>query len=175
MDRNAAAVIEGACSADNERHKPADRIVGAIRVGDMALAAIYNSVPLSEPRRPALMVSPRTERLLGSPRTQWSNFSPRSAAHCSSFMVPLTATLSSSPVMRAKSSPSACRDARRDIRAPPRRSRRSPPSCRRRHVRTAFPRRRRQTADATSFRIAGRHHVGMAGEYQIGSAMPMRA
>ena len=60
------------------------------------------SVPLSEPRRPTLMVSPSTSRLLGSPRMQWSNFSPRSAAHCSSLTVPLTATPSSSPVIKQR-------------------------------------------------------------------------
>src|SRR4029077_16523588 len=63
------------------------------------------SVPLSEPRRPALMVSPSFSTLLGSPRRQWSNFSPRSAAHCHSLTVPFPATLSSSPVMSSEIEP----------------------------------------------------------------------
>ena len=44
------------------------------------------SVPLSEPRRPILMVSPSVSTLLGSARMQWSNFSPCSAAHFSSLV-----------------------------------------------------------------------------------------
>ena len=36
---------------------------------------------------------------------QWSNFSPRSAAHCSSLGVPLTAMPSSSPVIRKEIEP----------------------------------------------------------------------
>ena len=43
--------------------------------------------------------------LLGSPRRQWSKRSPRSAAHCKSLVVPLTAMPSSSPVMRKESEP----------------------------------------------------------------------
>src|SRR4030088_1431727 len=57
------------------------------------------------PRRPILMVSPSTAALLGSPRMQWSKTSPRSAAHLSSFTVPFTAMLSSSPVIRNEIDP----------------------------------------------------------------------
>ena len=63
------------------------------------------SMPCSEPRRPTLMQSPSTSTLLGSPSTQWSNFSPRAAAHCSSFIVPLTEMSSSSPVIRNEIEP----------------------------------------------------------------------
>jgi len=54
---------------------------------------------------PTLMQSPSHSTLLGSPSTQWSNFSPRAAAHCSSFIVPLTETSSSSPVIRNEIEP----------------------------------------------------------------------
>ena len=54
--------------------------------------------------RPGIM-SPTAASLLGSPRMQWSNVSPRAAAHCRSLMVPLTATLSSSPVIKSEIEP----------------------------------------------------------------------
>jgi hypothetical protein len=63
------------------------------------------STPFCEPRRPSLMVSPSSATLPGSPRMQCENFSPRSAAHFSSLMVPLTAIPSSSPVIRNEIEP----------------------------------------------------------------------
>ena len=42
----------------DQRRRAADRIVGALRIGDVALLAVTMSVPLSEPRRPILIVSP---------------------------------------------------------------------------------------------------------------------
>ncbi len=62
-------------------------------------------MPDSEPRRPILMPSPSSVAFDGSGRMQWSNFSPRSAAHFSSLIVPLIATLSSSPVIRNEIEP----------------------------------------------------------------------
>jgi hypothetical protein len=51
------------------------------------------------------MQSPSISTLDGSPSTQWSNFSPRAAAHCNSFIVPLTERSSSSPVIRNEIEP----------------------------------------------------------------------
>src|ERR1700734_445570 len=56
--------------------------------------------PLSEPRRPCLIVSATVSTEVDSPRMQWSNVSPLARAQSTSLTVPLIATSSSSPVMR---------------------------------------------------------------------------
>ena len=62
----------------------------------------------------------------------------------------------------------ACRRWRRDGRARRRRCRRWRPSCRPRRGRTARrPSSRRRTRRASSGFVAGRHHVGVAGEHQM--------
>ena len=54
-----AALVERlALQRGDQRHESADRIVGALRIGDVALLAGDDQMPLSEPRRPILMVSP---------------------------------------------------------------------------------------------------------------------
>ena len=52
------------------------------------------------PRRPILIMSPSSVAEVGSPTTQASSVSPRAFSHSSTFFVPLTATPSSSPVIR---------------------------------------------------------------------------
>ena len=100
---------------------------------------------------------------------QWSNFSPRSAAHCRSLTVPLTATLSSSPVIRNEIEPFGL---------PPRaveivergRDRAGDGAF---HVdgAAAIERAVGDVAGERRMRpgrfVAGRHHVGMAGEHQM--------
>ena len=126
---------------------------------------------MSEPRRPILMVSPSASTLLGSPSMQWSNFSPCSAAHFSSLGVPLTAMPSSSPVIRNEIEPLAglppC--AREMIEH--RGERASDAAL---HVDRAAAVKRGAVALAGERRmrpgllVARRHHVGVAGEHQVG-------
>ena len=52
------------------------------------------------PRRPILIMSPSAVAEVGSPTRQASMVSPRCASHSSTFLVPLIATPSSSPVIR---------------------------------------------------------------------------
>ena len=63
-----------------QRDEAVRRIVGQMRIGDMALDALDGEV--------------------GSPTTQQSRVSPRARSQSSTFFVPLIATPSSSPVMR---------------------------------------------------------------------------
>ena len=58
------------------------------------------SRPVSDPRRPCLIVSPSAFTLVGSPTMQWSKVSPFARAQSSSFAVPLIDGPSSSPVTR---------------------------------------------------------------------------
>jgi hypothetical protein len=55
----------------------AQRIVGQVRIGDMALYAGPVTLPDTEPRRPILIMSPISSGLVGSPSTQASQLSPR--------------------------------------------------------------------------------------------------
>ena len=68
-EKRALAVVE------RQRHQcahqpdqPANRIVGALGIGDMAFLPTTTSVPLSEPAY--MMSMPTVAALLGSPRTQ---------------------------------------------------------------------------------------------------------
>ena len=102
-----AALVERlALQRLDQLHQAADRIVGALRIGDVALLAGDDQMAV-ERAAPADLdgVAELLLTLLGSPRMQWSNFSPRSAAHCSSLGVPLTAMPSSSPVIRNEIEP----------------------------------------------------------------------
>ena len=56
----------------------AHRVVGEVRIGDVALHAVRSACPVSEPRRPILIMSPSGVGLVGSPTRQWSKRSPRS-------------------------------------------------------------------------------------------------
>ena len=108
---------------------------------------------------------------------QWSNFSPRAAAHSSSLTVPLTATPSSSPVMRKEIEPFGL---------PPRggemiEHRRQHAGDRALHVDGAAAE-QDAVGDLAGERrmpparlVARRHHVGMAGEDEMRRGVPMRA
>ncbi len=109
--------------------------------------------------------------LLGSPRMQWSNFSPRSAAQCRSLMVPLTAMPSSSPVIRSDSEPS--------FGLPPLAATWSSAAATKQAMRALHvdgaaavkPTTRDLAAERRMLPrrlVARRHHVGMAGEHEIG-------
>ncbi len=87
------------------RRDAAHRIVGELRIGDVALRA-------GDDQRAVLRAAPadldhlaELAGLVGSPRIAVVEFSPRSAAHFSSLIVPLTAMLSSSPVIRNEIEP----------------------------------------------------------------------
>ena len=131
-----------------------------------------SSRPLSEPRRPCLIVSPSALTHVGSPTMQWSNSSPLASAQSRSLTVPLTAGPSSSPVMRKLIEP-----------------------CKRRlgdeaqgggdgggdaalHVAGAAAKKLavgdlgRERIEPPALDVAGRDDVGMAGENEIGPPGP---
>ena len=116
---------------ENGRER-ADRIVGDMRIGDMALPPVQSaSRPVSDPRRPFLIVSPSKATLVGSPTMQWSKRSPLASAQSSSFdrAVDRGAFLvaGDEEADRAREC-GPCRQ----IAAPPRPPPRARPSCRRR-------------------------------------------
>ena len=113
----------------NRRERP-DRIVGDMRVGDMALPAEQRQPPGQ--RTASSMLDRVAERfaLVGSPTTQWSKRSPLSSAQRISLTVPLIDGPSSSPVTRKLIEPGkAPRPTKRRAAAA---AAASPPSCRRR-------------------------------------------
>ncbi len=115
------------------------------------------------------MQSPSTSTLVGSPSTQWSNFSPRSAAHFNSLMVPLTEMSSSSPVIRNEIEPFGL---------PPLSARYCSTAAthagdaalhvdRAAAIQEAVLDLAGERAERPGGLVAGRHHVGVAGEGDV--------
>src|ERR1700730_1203999 len=98
------------------------------------------------PRRPILIMPPSSVAEVGSPTRQASSASPRDLSQSSTFLVPLTATPSSSPVINRLIEPAKSRP------------------------RVAMHRSAgaMNAAMAPLLGGAGRHDIGMAGEAQIG-------
>ena len=148
----------------------ADRVVGEMRIGDVALAA-ENRQPAGQRAAPAVLhrVAERLDAGRLAEDAMVETFAA-ARAHSSSLAVPLTAGPSSSPVTRKLIEP--VDGALRRSAARRRAQRRRRPSCRRRRGPRLTVRDLAGERIEPPSRIARRHDVGMAGEDEIGPRRP---
>ena len=168
-----AVVERGRGQRVQQRDQPVRRVVDEMRVGDMALHAL-DGQPAGHAAAPADLDHVAERSRPRSARRRRRRRSPRRAARSqsSTFLVPLTATPSSSPVINRLIEPAKSVAARRQkaLGGGDKGGDRALHVDRAAAAQFAVAQRRGERLERPALGRPGRHDIGMAGKAQIGPA-----